>query len=164
MRSAAVLALAGLAPLVKAQTFSDCDPTQGDKCDPDPAFGECQSEIDFDFADLPHGDDGWKDDDRFNEFWAPGDKIAGQLSVDDGGMAFAIENADQRGPLIQSKKFLFFGRVEVEVMAAPGVGIVTSVVLESKDRDEIDWVSSPPLPPSTTTPSFPERVNKGAKD
>ncbi|MBE3043334.1 family 16 glycosylhydrolase [Candidatus Bathyarchaeota archaeon] len=143
MRSAALLALTALAPLATAQTFSDCDPTEGDKCDPDPAFGECQSEIEFDFAAMPHGKDGWKDDGRFNEFWTPLKGVDSQLSVDDDGMAFTLDSADQRGPLIASNKRLFFGRVEVEVKAAPGVGMVTSVVLESKDRDEIDWVRCP---------------------
>jgi beta-glucanase (GH16 family) len=32
-----------------------------------------------------------------------------------------------------------FGRVEVTMQAAPGTGIVTSIVLESDDLDEIDW-------------------------
>lgn len=34
---------------------------------------------------------------------------------------------------------MFFGRLDVELKAAPGVGVVTSVVLESSDLDEIDW-------------------------
>jgi hypothetical protein len=32
-----------------------------------------------------------------------------------------------------------FGKVEAVVKAAPGAGIVSSVVLQSDDRDEIDW-------------------------
>jgi beta-glucanase (GH16 family) len=32
-----------------------------------------------------------------------------------------------------------FGRVDAVVKAAPGAGIVSSVVLQSDDRDEIDW-------------------------
>ena len=36
-------------------------------------------------------------------------------------------------------KRIFFGKVEVELQAAPEKGIVTSIVLESKNLDEIDW-------------------------
>lgn len=32
-----------------------------------------------------------------------------------------------------------FGRVDLEIKAAPGTGIVSSAVLESDDLDEIDW-------------------------
>jgi beta-glucanase (GH16 family) len=32
-----------------------------------------------------------------------------------------------------------FGKVEVTLKAAPGAGIVSSVVLQSDDLDEIDW-------------------------
>ncbi|KAI5462106.1 concanavalin A-like lectin/glucanase domain-containing protein [Mariannaea sp. PMI_226] len=38
-----------------------------------------------------------------------------------------------------TSKYIFFGRVDVEVRAAPGAGIVTSAVLQSDDLDEIDW-------------------------
>ena len=61
------------------------------------------------------------------------------LTIDEHGAVLTISNKDQ-APLIKSNKYLFFGKVDVTVKAAPGVGIVTSVVLESDDRDEIDWV------------------------
>jgi hypothetical protein len=64
------------------------------------------------------------------------------LSIDDHGAVFTITKDDQ-APLIKSKKYIFFGKVDVTVKAAPGVGIVTSIVLESDDRDEIDWVRTP---------------------
>ena len=38
-----------------------------------------------------------------------------------------------------SKKYLFFGRVDAVVQAAPGAGIVSSFTLQSDDLDEIDW-------------------------
>lgn len=34
---------------------------------------------------------------------------------------------------------MFFGKLEVELQATHGQGVVTSVVLQSKDLDEIDW-------------------------
>ena len=42
-------------------------------------------------------------------------------------------------PTIQTAWYFFFGRAEVHLRAAKGQGIVTAVVLESDDLDEIDW-------------------------
>ncbi|KAJ4399890.1 transglycosylase [Neurospora sp. IMI 360204] len=42
-------------------------------------------------------------------------------------------------PTISTNWYIFFGRVEVLMRAAPGTGIVSSVVLGSDDGDEIDW-------------------------
>ncbi|KAI4253712.1 MAG: hypothetical protein L6R42_007474 [Xanthoria sp. 1 TBL-2021] len=42
-------------------------------------------------------------------------------------------------PTMWTKFKFFFGRVEFVVKAAPGVGIVSSMVLFSDDLDEIDW-------------------------
>jgi beta-glucanase (GH16 family) len=57
------------------------------------------------------------------------------------GAVFSIASENQ-APTWASKKFIFGGKVECSVKAAPGPGIVTSVVLLSKDLDEIDfeWV------------------------
>jgi beta-glucanase (GH16 family) len=43
---------------------------------------------------------------------------------------------------MQSYKYMFFGRVDITLQAAPGAGVVTSFVLQSDDLDEIDleWV------------------------
>lgn len=46
---------------------------------------------------------------------------------------------ESNAPTMGSHKTIFFGRVDVELQAAAGQGIVTSVVLESADLDEIDW-------------------------
>lgn len=40
---------------------------------------------------------------------------------------------------MSSSKYIFFGRVDVELIASPGQGVVTSVVLQSSDLDEIDF-------------------------
>ena len=37
-----------------------------------------------------------------------------------------------------SKKYIFFGRIEVEMQAATGAGLVSTLVLQSNDLDEID--------------------------
>lgn len=49
---------------------------------------------------------------------------------------FPISGLGQ-APTIATGKYIFFGRVDVEVQAAPGVGIVTSAVLQSDDLDEV---------------------------
>jgi Glycosyl hydrolases family 16 len=43
---------------------------------------------------------------------------------------------------MMSNHYIFFGRVETWLKSAPGQGIVSSIVLESDDLDEIDWVST----------------------
>lgn len=53
-------------------------------------------------------------------------------------LVFPIENHAQ-APTITTSKYIFFGRVDVTMQAAAGAGIVTSVVLQSDDLDEIDW-------------------------
>ena len=64
------------------------------------------------------------------------------------GAVFSI-SSDGNAPTITSTKYIFFGRVEIVIQAAFGVGIVTSAVLQSDCLDEIDWVcSAKPLPPA----------------
>lgn len=43
-------------------------------------------------------------------------------------------------PTITSNDYIMFGRVDVVMRASPGQGVISSVVLESDDLDEIDWV------------------------
>ncbi|KAI5918069.1 concanavalin A-like lectin/glucanase domain-containing protein [Camillea tinctor] len=45
-------------------------------------------------------------------------------------------------PQLFTNFYLFFGRVDVELQVAPGVGIISSSVLMSDDFDEIDWEMS----------------------
>jgi hypothetical protein len=44
---------------------------------------------------------------------------------------------------IISNNYIFFGRTEITLRAANGTGVVSSVVMESDDLDEIDWVCRP---------------------
>jgi len=50
---------------------------------------------------------------------------------------------NQRGdaPTIQTDFYILFGYVEVKMRASSGTGVVSSIVLESDDLDEVDWVS-----------------------
>ncbi|KAH7362466.1 cell wall glucanosyltransferase Mwg2 [Plectosphaerella cucumerina] len=128
---ALALALAGLS---SAQTFSKCNPVKGDKCSPNPAFGgsdtlsfKSASKID-DIEGFFEVDGGIKYDPKYEQLSFEGDK----------GMKMSIFE-EKHAPTLYSHDFLFFGHVEVELRAAPGAGIITSVVLQSDTLDEIDW-------------------------
>jgi hypothetical protein len=54
------------------------------------------------------------------------------------GAEFTITKSGD-APTIQSKWYIFFGRVSFFLKAAPGTGIVSSAILESDDLDELDW-------------------------
>lgn len=54
------------------------------------------------------------------------------------GALFSIKAAGN-APTFESDKYIFFGKVEADVKPASGAGIVTSIVLQSADLDEIDW-------------------------
>ncbi|KAM0796983.1 concanavalin A-like lectin/glucanase domain-containing protein, partial [Usnea florida] len=53
----------------------------------------------------------------------------------------AVFNFGKQGdaPTIYSNFFFFFGRIEFVAQAAPGKGIISSLILISDDMDEIDW-------------------------
>ena len=65
-------------------------------------------------------------------------QTAGSLSYGSDGAQFTIGKKGD-APTIQSETALFFGTVEVKAKAAPGQGIISSIVLESADLDEVDW-------------------------
>lgn len=89
-------------------------------CKPDPAFGKNKVNCDFTkgacsaLSELP----------------------GTTLKYDGKGAVFSISK-DSEAPTVATGKFIFFGRLDVEVQAAAGKGIVTSVVLQSKDLDEV---------------------------
>ncbi|KAJ9315088.1 CAZyme family GH16 [Paecilomyces variotii] len=103
---------------VAAQTYTDCDPLQK-TCPADPALGTSKT---FDFTQGPSSD-----------FTA-----TGTPTYDSNGVGFTVAKQGD-APLIQSKWYIMFGRVEFQIKAAPGTGIVSSAVLQSDDLDEIDW-------------------------
>lgn len=61
------------------------------------------------------------------------------ISYGSNGAAFTI-NAQKQAPTIVLNKYVFYGKLEVVLQAAPGAGICTAVVLLSDDLGEIDWV------------------------
>ncbi|KAK3370711.1 concanavalin A-like lectin/glucanase domain-containing protein [Podospora didyma] len=62
----------------------------------------------------------------------------GDVTYSSSGAAFTISRKGQ-SPTLETAWYFFFGRAEVHMRAAPGTGIVSCIVLESDDLDEIDW-------------------------
>lgn len=62
----------------------------------------------------------------------------GVLSYDSNGASFSVAKQGD-APTIISNWYIMFGHIEVVMKAAPGVGIVSSMVLQSDDLDEIDF-------------------------
>lgn len=118
----ATAALAAVAPLAAAQTYTDCNPL--DKTCPADA-GTTESNLSFDFTQ-PSGLDQWT-------------TTAGTVNSGPDGAEFTI---NQRGdaPTIETDFYIFFGEISITMKAAPGQGIISSLVFESDDLDEIDWV------------------------
>lgn len=54
------------------------------------------------------------------------------------GAVFSVDRPTH-APTIRTDNYIFFGRIDVEIQAAPEGGIVTSAVLQSDTLDEIDW-------------------------
>ncbi|KAF2151876.1 glycoside hydrolase family 16 protein [Myriangium duriaei CBS 260.36] len=117
----ALLALA-LTSSVLAQTFTECNPLERDDCPVNTALGTTAS---FN----------WTTSGADSSVW---NTTNGQINFATDGAEFSIARKGQ-SPTIQSIFYIFFGRVSIIMKAAPGQGIVSSVVLESADLDEIDW-------------------------
>ncbi|KAK9847719.1 Concanavalin A-like lectin/glucanases superfamily [Penicillium brevicompactum] len=109
------------ATLVSAQTYSDCNPMKK-TC---PAnIGTTESSQTFDFT-KSSGLDRWT-------------TTAGNVKTGSNGAEFTV-NKQGDSPTIQTDFYILFGEVSVTMKAAPGTGIVSSIVLQSDDLDEVDW-------------------------
>ncbi|KAF5017284.1 hypothetical protein F66182_10803 [Fusarium sp. NRRL 66182] len=105
-----------------AQTYSDCNPME-ESCEPNAGLTKSWYSVDFTKG---ADDDNWE---------ATGH---GQVKYTDAGAEFTI-NKKGDAPTIQSNWYMLFGRLEVHLKAAPGTGVVSSVVFLSDVLDEIDW-------------------------
>ncbi|KAF7713611.1 Mannosyl-oligosaccharide alpha-1,3-glucosidase [Penicillium ucsense] len=117
----AAMALAVTAPFASAQTYTDCDPLKK-TCPAD--AGSTESKMSFDFT-KPSGLNKWK-------------TTAGKVNAGPNGAAFTVAQQGD-APTIETDFYIFYGEVSVTMQAAPGQGIVSSIVFESDDLDEIDW-------------------------
>lgn len=115
--------LLGTLQHVLAQTSSSCNPTTNTSCPTDPALATSHT---------------W----TFNTTSAPSTDIwtvtAGSIDWTENGAEFSIKEQGD-SPTIRSEFYIFGGRVEAHMRAAPGQGIISSLMLLSDDLDEIDW-------------------------
>lgn len=115
---AAIVATWAAAP-ASAQSYSNCNPLTSTNCPADTALGKSVT-IDFTSGQ--------------SSSFTP----QGSPTYDSNGASFTVAKAGD-SPLIASKWYIMFGHVEFVVKAAPGVGIVSSAILQSDDLDEIDF-------------------------
>jgi hypothetical protein len=120
---AATAAIIAALPTTLAQTFTDCNPMEK-TCPKD--VGLNSANFVSNFASDPNAEDSWS-------------KAAyTTVTYDNQGAQFRIASKGQ-APTIETNFYFFFGRVDVTMKPAPGQGIVSSIVLESDNLDEIDW-------------------------
>lgn len=123
MRFATSLALlAATIASVSAQTWSDCNPMNRTDCSPDVALGMNYT---WDLVDGEFDDTAWN-------------ITAGSITYGTEGAEFIIAK-ELDSPTIQSNFYIFWGVVEFHVKASTGQGVISSMVLESDDLDEVDW-------------------------
>ncbi|KAK0654990.1 concanavalin A-like lectin/glucanase domain-containing protein [Cercophora newfieldiana] len=117
----AVALLASTAQNVLAQVTTDCFP-MNKTCPPNPALG---MDVSFNFNQTPKAGT-----------W---DTVVNPMQYDaQQGAIFTIKKQGDC-PTIRSKFYFFWGRTEVIMKAAPGTGIISSVMFLSDNLDEIDW-------------------------
>ncbi|KAI0392102.1 glycoside hydrolase family 16 protein [Xylariaceae sp. FL0594] len=107
-----------------AQTYTECNPLQN-TCPSDPALGKT---IEVDFTKGP------------SDLFTPS---GGTPTYDANGVSFTVAKSGD-SPQLNSLFYIMFGRVEISMKAAPGAGIVSSLVFESDCLDEIDneWLGA----------------------
>lgn len=119
------VALAGFAasllPQALAQTSTSCNPLNA-TCPADAALG---TNATFLFNETSANSKLWN-------------TTAGTIDYNSTGGQFTISEKGV-SPTLISNFFIFFGRVDVVLKAASGQGIVSSIVLESDDLDEVDF-------------------------
>ncbi|OAA45651.1 cell wall glucanosyltransferase Mwg2 [Metarhizium rileyi] len=114
-----LLTLTVAAADVFSQTFSKCNPLKTRGCPPNAAFGKKLASCNL-------------TRDVCGVFTPTGGTFGSR------GAVFKIDK-ESDAPTIETPKFIFFGKLDVVMQAAPGRGIITSAVLQSDDLDEIDW-------------------------
>ncbi|GAQ10363.1 probable glycosidase crf1 [Aspergillus lentulus] len=117
----AAAALTAVLPLCSAQTWSKCNPLEK-TCPSNKGLAASSYTADFTSSSAL---DQWK-------------VTAGKVPVGPQGAEFSVAKKGD-SPTIDTDFYFFFGKAEVVMKAAPGRGVVSSIVLESDDLDEIDW-------------------------
>jgi len=118
------LLLAAVVPLCQAQTYTDCDPLKS-TCPDDNAMKAKTFTTDFKAgSSLPKG---------WHSVQCAGDIKYGK----DGGAMVVAKKGDC--PTIETDDYVLFGMFEVKMKSSPGQGLISSIVLQSDVRDEVDW-------------------------
>ncbi|QSZ33743.1 hypothetical protein DSL72_005314 [Monilinia vaccinii-corymbosi] len=107
-----------------AQTYSACNPLFTTSCPANTALGKSIN-VDFSSGSV-------------NSFSASGD-----ISYGSNGASFTVAKSGD-APTLSSIFYIMFGKVQLTMKAAPGAGIVSTLVLQSDDLDEIDmeWLGA----------------------
>ncbi|KAL1306264.1 hypothetical protein AAFC00_004353 [Neodothiora populina] len=113
------------ATMVSAQTYTDCNP-MNKTCTPDAGLDVWTVTTDF-----------TKGENEFKKNWTAADGT--YLTYDDSKGAMFNISKDGQAPTVQTDFYVMFGKIDVVMQASPGTGIISSIVLESDDLDEIDW-------------------------
>ncbi|CEL01314.1 hypothetical protein ASPCAL00900 [Aspergillus calidoustus] len=117
----ALLELA-LASLSLSQAATKCSPLK-ERCPPDVGLNRESFTSDFTWGRSSLA--GWAN-------------ISGNISCGSDGAEFTIAKKGD-SPTIETDFYVFFGKAEVLLRAAAGIGIVSSIVLQSDVLDEVDW-------------------------
>ncbi|KAF8456780.1 concanavalin A-like lectin/glucanase domain-containing protein [Kalaharituber pfeilii] len=121
VRLAAIIAVTpAFFTFVQAQTHTDCNPMKKE-CPKNPALSGNYEHI---YGGAAPG------------FTATGS--GDMILYQNDGAHFRIEKTND-APTITSNFYIMYGRLESVLLAAPGAGIVSSLVLLSNTLDEIDW-------------------------
>ncbi|KAK3954748.1 extracellular cell wall glucanase [Pseudoneurospora amorphoporcata] len=119
-----LLVLSALVAFAAGQSGLDCNPIKTSGCPPDKGLTNSPYNVDFT---------------KGTTDWASWTAVGtGSVLYNSDGAVLTIAKKGE-APTIATNWYIFFGRVEVLMRAAPGTGIVSSVVLGSDDGDEIDW-------------------------
>lgn len=119
--STVLLLLSSLLSFSSAQETTKCDPLNV-TCPPDPALGTSHT---FNFNSSSVLGQGF-------------DTTAGTVGYGDNGLEFTVAKKGDT-PTVVSKFYIFWGSVSVVMRTAKGQGIISTIVLLSDDRDEVDW-------------------------
>ncbi|KAE8350327.1 concanavalin A-like lectin/glucanase domain-containing protein [Aspergillus coremiiformis] len=115
-------AVALVAQLCAAQTYTSCNPLK-ETCPAD--AGLVKPTLHTVFTSGQSAFKHWK-------------TTSGTVRSTSLGAEFSIKKQGD-APTIESDFYIFFGYVEIKMRAANGTGIISTLVLESDDLDEIDW-------------------------
>jgi len=118
----ALLASSALVQPVLAQVYTDCDPLLK-KCPPNAALA---SDATFHFNSTPKA-----------SVWESRNQGEVKYSDENGASFIVARKGD--APTLRSRFYFFWGRVEIMMKTAHGKGMISSIMLVSDCRDEIDW-------------------------